>query len=138
MMLDLDLSASCFVDTTRLPVVAVAVVITVAAGTSTFPADRSLAALVVAGVATVGAMDGRAACKVPKPPASCSFSLRFSLRVCDFEYGARDASRPVCGVGRPARPPSPSIHHPYLMDGPWDERHVSDRGARVAPKNEIR
>ena len=43
----------------------------------------------------VGAMDGRAAFSDPRRPVSCSFSLRFSLRACDFEYGARDASNPV-------------------------------------------
>jgi len=111
-MVDLNVSTRCFADATRL--VAVAVVITVAAGTSIFPADRSLA-LVVAAVATVGAMDGRAACSVPKSPASCSFSLRFSLRACDFEYGARDASKPVCGVAHPP-PPHP---HPYIIRVRW-------------------
>ena len=45
--------------------------------------------------AVVGAMDGRAAFSDPRRPVSCSFSLRFSLRACDFEYGARDASNPV-------------------------------------------
>jgi len=68
--------------------VAVIVVTTVAAGASSFPADLSPAL-----AAGIGAMDGRAARSVPKrPPTSSSFSLRFSLRACDFEYGARDAS----------------------------------------------
>ena len=141
-MVDSDLSTSCFADATRLPVVAVAVgVITVAAGTSTFPADRPLAALVVAAVATVGAMDGRAACSIPKPPASCSLSLRFSLRACDFEYGARDASKPVCvWCGSPPAPhPHPyTIQFVFDMDGPWDERHVSIAARVWPPKYEIK
>ena len=71
--------------------VAVIVVMTAAAGASSFPADLSPAL-----AAGIGAMDGRAACSVPKrPPTSSSRSLRFSLRACDFEYGARDASKPV-------------------------------------------
>lgn len=131
--MDLDVSTRCFADAMGLVAVAV-VVITVAAGTSTFPADRSLAR-VVAGVATVGAMDGRAACSVPKSPASCSFSLRFSLRACDFEYGARDASKPVRGVAHPAQPHPHPYNHSCVMDGPWDERHVFDRGVHMAQKN---
>ena len=55
-----------------------------------------MVAAVVLVVVLVGAMDGRAAFSDPRPPAvSSSFSLRFSLRACDFEYGARDASNPV-------------------------------------------
>jgi hypothetical protein len=49
-------------------------------------------ALALTAVGTM--MDGRAAFSDPRPPASCSLSLRFSLRACDFEYGARDASKP--------------------------------------------
>lgn len=41
------------------------------------------------------AIEGRAAFSDSMPlPASRSLSLRFSLRACDFEYGARDASSP--------------------------------------------
>lgn len=40
-------------------------------------------------------IDGRAVFSASMPlPASCSLSLRFSLRACDFEYGVRDASSP--------------------------------------------
>ena len=40
-------------------------------------------------------MDGRAVFSDSMPPpARRSLSLRFSLRACDFEYGARDASSP--------------------------------------------
>jgi hypothetical protein len=38
---------------------------------------------------------------IHRRPASCSLSLRFSLRACDFEYGARDASKPVVRVVPP-------------------------------------
>ena len=111
--------------------VAVIVVMTAAAGASSFPADLSPAL-----AAGIGAMDGRAACSVPKrPPTSSSRSLRFSLRACDFEYGARDASKPV-------GPPTcvhtiPRFRHfSVLMD--WGHAWanitvVADRGARVGP-----
>jgi hypothetical protein len=62
------------------------------------PTAVAAAVLVVAVVAGFGAMDGRAAFSDHRRPVSCSFSLRFSLRACDFEYGARDASKPVSGV----------------------------------------
>ena len=40
-------------------------------------------------------IDGRAVFSDSMPlPESCSLSLRFSLRACDFEYGVRDASSP--------------------------------------------
>jgi hypothetical protein len=76
----------------------IAAAVVVAAASSCSPADLSpmMVAAVVLVVVVVGAMDGRAAFNDPRPPAvSCSFSLRFSLRACDFEYGARDASNPV-------------------------------------------
>jgi hypothetical protein len=73
-------------------VVVVVLVLLVAAAASTSSADLSST---VAAVLVVGAMDGRAAFSDPRRPVSCSFSLRFSLRACDFEYGARDASSPV-------------------------------------------
>lgn len=82
--------------------VAVAVVVVVVAAASSSPAEVS-PIIVLAGV-VLGAMDGRAAFSDPRPPAvSSSFSLRFSLRACDFEYGARDASNPVI-------PSHPNIH----------------------------
>jgi hypothetical protein len=75
-------------------VAVVVVVVVVVAAASSSPAD--LSPIMVAAVVLVGAMDGRAAFRDPRPPAvSSSFSLRFSLRACDFEYGARDASNPV-------------------------------------------
>ena len=77
-------------------------VVVVVAAASSSPADLLLpitvAAVVLILVVVVGggAIDGRAAFSDPRPPAvSCSFSLRFSLRACDFEYGAREASNPV-------------------------------------------
>ena len=46
-------------------------------------------------------MDGRAVFSDSMPPpARRSLSLRFSLRACDFEYGARDASSPETSDGR--------------------------------------
>ena len=54
------------------------------------PAD-----LLVPFAITTVVMDGRAVFRDSMPPpASPSLSLRFSLRACDFEYGARDASSP--------------------------------------------
>ena len=75
-----------------LAAVTVVEVVAVAASASSADLSPTMAADdVVAG----GAMDGRAAFSDPRRPVSCSFSLRFSLRACDFEYGARDASNPV-------------------------------------------
>ena len=86
---------------------AVVVVLAVVAAASSSPADLS-PIITVAAVTLVGAMDGRAALSDPRPPAvSCSFSLRFSLRACDFEYGARDASNPVSSIAH--RTPSQFI-----------------------------
>lgn len=80
--------------------IAAAVTVVVAAASSS-PADLSPVMVVAGVVLVVGAMDGRAAFSDPRPPAvSSSFSLRFSLRACDFEYGARDASNPVCDPHR--------------------------------------
>lgn len=81
-----------FTDASSIIAAAVAVVVFVVAAASICPAE--LPPIVVAAVVlVVGAMDGRAAFSDPRPPAvSSSFSLRFSLRACDFEYGARDAS----------------------------------------------
>ena len=82
--------------------IAIAAAVVVAAASSS-PADLSpmMVAAVVLVFVVVGAMDGRAAFNDPRPPAvSSSFSLRFSLRACDFEYGARDASNPVTTIHR--------------------------------------
>jgi hypothetical protein len=78
-----------FTDTPKFPS-AVAVVITVVVVAASTSADLSPTV-----AAVIGAMDGRAAFSDPRWPVSCSFSLRFNLRACDFEYGARDASNPV-------------------------------------------
>ncbi len=80
--LDLDLvMVTGFTDESNLP----AAVVVAAASSS--PADLSpMVAVVVLVGFVVGAMNGRAAFSDPRPPAvSCSFSLRFSLRACDFE-----------------------------------------------------
>ena len=82
-------------------VVVVLALVLVAAAASASSAD--LSSTVAAVLVAVGAMDGRAAFSDPRRPVSCSFSLRFSLRACDFEYGARDASNPVI-------PSHPNIH----------------------------
>jgi len=96
------------------PALAGPVLGTVAAASSiTLPADVSPLRLVLP-LASVGAMDGRAALSEPRSPASCSFSLRFSLRACDFEYGARDASNPVVD------PP----HHFCFLQGGDDRRRT--------------
>jgi hypothetical protein len=111
-----------FTDASSIIAAAVAVVVFVVAAASICPAE--LPPIVVAAVVlVVGAMDGRAAFSDPRPPAvSSSFSLRFSLRACDFEYGARDASSPVIrttthrAIDSSPRPRS---------DGSWHEpQHV--------------
>jgi hypothetical protein len=82
-----------FTDTPFSTAVAVVVLAAVASASSSADHSPTVAAVVV--LVVVGAMDGRAAFSDPRRPVSCSFSLRFSLRACDFEYGARDASNPV-------------------------------------------
>ena len=99
-----------FTDTSLAAAVVVMLVVVAAASSS--PAELS-PIITVEAVVLVGAMDGRAAFSDPRPPAvSCSFSLRFSLRACDFEYGARDASNPVSSIPFPTRTPSQFIQSP--------------------------
>lgn len=74
-------------------VVVVVMLVLVVAAASSSPAELSPIIVAAVVLVLVGAMDGRAAFSDPRPPVvSSSFSLRFSLRACDFEYGARDAS----------------------------------------------
>jgi hypothetical protein len=102
---DTPLPAAVAAVITVLVLLVVLVVLVAAASTSSAAEDLSptavAAAVVVAVAVVVGAMDGRAAFSDHRRPVSCSFSLRFSLRACDFEYGARDASRPVVRVVPP-------------------------------------
>ena len=124
--LDLDFNLSIGFTGTDASVIAAAFAfaILVVAASSSSPADLSPITVVAAVVLlVVGAMDGRAAFRDPRPPAvSSSFSLRFSLRACDFEYGARDASSPVRPSPRHShdhdhhRTSSNVIRFPVVMD----------------------
>jgi hypothetical protein len=100
----------------------VVLVVVAAASTSLSAEDPSPTAVGAAVLAVVdfGAMDGRAAFSDHRRPVSCSFSLRFSLRACDFEYGARDASRPVSVP--PRNPFSRSFVRPQYSSDDWTRR----------------
>jgi hypothetical protein len=100
----------------------VVLVVVAAASTSLSAEDPSPTAAGAAVLAVVdfGAMDGRAAFSDHRRPVSCSFSLRFSLRACDFEYGARDASRPVSVP--PRNPFSRSFVRPQYSSDDWTRR----------------
>lgn len=119
-----------FTDTSLAAAVVVMLVVVAAASSS--PAELS-PIITVEAVVLVGAMDGRAAFSDPRPPAvSCSFSLRFSLRACDFEYGARDASNPVSSI---PRTPSQFIQSPVTRsDDVMD--HEGAARTRKKKKNE--
>lgn len=109
-------------------VITVVVLVVVAAASTSLSAEdpsptaAGAAVLAVAVVVVVdfGAMDGRAAFSDHRRPVSCSFSLRFSLRACDFEYGARDASRPVSVP--PRNPFSRSFVRPQYSSDDWTRR----------------
>jgi hypothetical protein len=103
---------------------AVAVAVVVVAAASSSPAELLSPIMVAAVVLVVGAMDGRAAFSDPRPPAvSSSFSLRFSLRACDFEYGVRDASNPVTTSTTTHR----AIDSRPRSDGSWRPWHAMNR-----------
>jgi hypothetical protein len=105
-----------FTDASIIAAAAVAVGFVVAAASS---CPAGLSPITVAALVLVGAMDGRAAFSDPRPPAvSSSFSLRFSLRACDFEYGARDASNPVISDPH-THTAHRAIEFSPRWDGPW-------------------